>query len=179
MRVPFIAAWAKRNSGNAHQKRLVIPANQILPQVANVTDLFPTLLELAGVKPPKGHVVDGRSILLPLTGSRDHLGQQQFLMHYPHGPHRSNYFTVWRDGDWKVIYHNFPKDPPLGGKVQSGGERYELFNLVKDPFESTNVAKGNPVILKKMMQGLAAQLEHHDAVYPQDQAGKAMKPILP
>jgi len=179
MRVPFIAAWAKRNSGNVHQKRLVIPANQILPQVANVTDLFPTLLELIGAKSPKGHEVDGRSILVPLTGSRDQLEQQQFLMHYPHGPHRSNYFTVWRDGEWKVTYHNFPKDPPLGGKVQSDGERYELFNLVKDPFESTNVAKGNPVILKKMMQGLAAQLERHGAVYPQDQAGNALKPILP
>ena len=117
--------------------------------------------------------------LEPLTGSRDQLGQQQFLMHYPHGPHRSNYFTVWRDGDWKVIYHNFPKNPPLGGKVQSAGERYELFNLVKDPFESTNVAKDNPAILKKMMQGLATQLKQHGAVYPQDKEGQALKPIVP
>ena len=100
-------------------------------------------------------------------------------MHYPHGPHRSNYFTVWRDGDWKVIYHNFPKNPPLGGKVQSAGERYELFNLVKDPFESTNVAKDNPAILKKMMQGLATQLKQHGAVYPQDKEGQALKPIVP
>ena len=30
-----------------------------------------------------------------------------------------------------------------------------------------------------MMQGLAAQLEQHNAVYPQDQAGKALKPIVP
>ena len=29
------------------------------------------------------------------------------------------------------------------------------------------------------MQGLAAQLKQHDAVYPQDQAGKALKPIVP
>ena len=179
MRVPFIAAWAKPNKNNAHQKRLEIPANKILPQVANVTDLFPTLLQLTDTKSPKGHKVDGKSLLLPLSGSRDHISHQQFLMHYPHGPHRSNYFTVWRDGDWKVIYHNFPKNPPLGGKVQSAGERYELFNLAKDPFESTNVAKDNPEVLKKMMQGLAAQLKQHDAVYPQDKEGKAMKPIVP
>ena len=179
MRVPFIAAWAKPDTKNTHQQRLSIPANRLLPQVANVTDLFPTLLQLAGAKAPKGHTVDGRSILLPLTGSRDHLARQQFLMHYPHGPHRSNYFTVWRDGDWKVIYHNFPKAPPLGGKVQSGGEHYELFNLVKDPFESANVAKDHPEVLRKMMQGLAAQLEQHNAVYPQDQAGKTLKPIVP
>ena len=74
---------------------------------------------------------------------------RSFHAHYPHGPHRSNYFTVWRDGDWKVIYHNFPKAPPLGGKVQSGGEHYELFNLVKDPFESVNVAKDHPGVLGK------------------------------
>ena len=74
---------------------------------------------------------------------------------------------------------NFPKNPPLGGKVQSAGERYELFNLVKDPFESTNVAKDNPAILKKMMQDLAAQLKQHDAVYPQDKEGQALKPIVP
>ena len=179
MRVPFIAAWAKPNTKNTHQQRLSIPANRLLPQVANVTDLFPTLLQLAGAKAPKGHTVDGQSLLLPITGSRDHLARQQFLMHYPHGPHRSNYFTVWRDGDWKVIYHNFPKNPPLGGKVQSGGDRYELFNLVTDPFESTNVAKDNPEALRKMMQGLATQLEQHNAVYPQDQAGKTLKPIVP
>ena len=34
-------------------------------------------------------------------------------------------------------------------------------------------------MLRKMMQGLVAQLEQHDAVYPQDQAGKALKPIVP
>ena len=38
------------------------------------------------------------------------------------------------DGGW-VIYLTH-KAPPLGGKVQSGGEHYELFNLIKDPFES-------------------------------------------
>jgi len=50
---------------------------------------------------------------------------------------------------------------------------------VKDPFESTNVAKDNPAILKKMMQDLAAQLKQHDAVYPQDKEGQALKPIVP
>ncbi len=179
MRVPFIAAWAKPNAKNFFQKRLEIPANKLLPQVANVTDLFPTLLQLTNTPTPKGHKVDGKSLLLPLTGSRDHLPHQQFLMHYPHGPHRSNYFTVWRDGDWKVIYHNFPKNPPLDGKVQSAGERYELFNLAKDPFESKNVAKENPEVLKKMMQGLVAQLKQHDAVYPQDKDGNVLKPIVP
>ena len=43
MRVPFIAAWAKADQTNPHQKRLRIPAGKIQEQVANVTDIFPTL----------------------------------------------------------------------------------------------------------------------------------------
>ncbi|MBG87531.1 MAG: N-acetylgalactosamine-6-sulfatase [Verrucomicrobiales bacterium] len=179
MRVPFIAAWAKPNTKNAHQKKLPISIGTIQAQVANVTDLFPTILSIAGAKSPKGHKVDGAGLKTLLNGRSDKKRPEQFLMHYPHGPHRSNYFTTWRDGDWKVIYHNFPDEPPLGGKVQSGGARYELFNLANDPFESANVADKNPKVLKKMMAQLAAQLKSHKAVYPIDQKGKALHPIVP
>ena len=179
MRVPFIAAWAKADPKNPHQKRLRIPAGKLQAQVANVTDLFPTILGLTATDTPDDHKVDGRKLNTLLTGKRDKKRKEQFLMHYPHGPHRSNYFTVWRDGDWKVIYHNFPDEPPLGGKVQSGGARYELFNLTDDPFESTNVADKNPEVLSRLMRGLSKQLAQHKAAYPIDGNGKALKPILP
>lgn len=179
MRVPFIAAWAKPNQGNPHQKRLRIPAGKIQSQVANVTDLFPTILSLTGTKSPKGHKVDGKRLQTLIGGKADAKRKEQFLMHYPHGPHRSNYFTVWRDGDWKVIYHNFPNDPPLGGKIQSAGARYELFNLATDPFESTNVADQNPQVLKRLMKGLSTQLAQHKAVYPISKDGKVLKPLVP
>ena len=68
-----------------------------------------------------------------LVGNRDGDREEQFLMHYPHGPHRSNYFTVWRNGDWKAIYHALPKEKTHGGSIQSEGH-YELFNLKRDPF---------------------------------------------
>lgn len=179
IRVPFIAAWAKANPKNPHQKRLRIPAGRIQSQVANVTDIFPTLLAFTGSKTPKGHAVDGASLDTLLSGKRDRSRKQQFLMHYPHGPHRSNYFTTWRDGDWKVIYHNFPDEAPKGGKLQSGGARYELFNLADDPFESTNLAESKAKILGRMMRGLASQLANHQAVYPVDKEGQVLKPILP
>jgi arylsulfatase A-like enzyme len=59
MRVPFIAAWAKPTAGNAQQQRLPIAAGAIQAQQAAVYDLFPTVLRLAGVAVPPGHVVDG------------------------------------------------------------------------------------------------------------------------
>ncbi|MEM7396211.1 MAG: sulfatase-like hydrolase/transferase, partial [Verrucomicrobiota bacterium] len=117
MRVPFIAAWAKPNPSNKLQKQLAIPANVIQPQVASVTDLFPTLLGLTGTPSPKGHPVDGSRLQTLLTGKPDPQRPEEFLMHYPHGRHRSNYFTTWRDGNWKVIYHTLPEQPTTGGRI--------------------------------------------------------------
>lgn len=179
MRVPFIAAWAKSNPKNPHQKRLRIPAGKIQSQVADVTDIFPTLLALTDSGTPDGHSVDGERLDTLLRGTRDGRRKEQFLMHYPHGKHRSDYFTTWRDGAWKVIYHNFPERAPLGGKAQSGGARYQLFNLEEDPFESTNVAEAHPQELSRLMRDLSRELARHKAVYPVDDDGKAMKPQQP
>ncbi len=179
MRVPFIAAWAKPNLQNPMQRRLKIPAGQIQDQVANVTDLFPTILGITEVATPADHRVDGHSLLTLLAGKADPTRDDRFLMHYPHGVHRSNYFTTWRDGDWKVIYHTLPDRKTTGGHIQFSDGHFELFNLAEDPFEQTNLAKSEPVKLKQMMQGLIAQLEQHDAVYPIDDSGKELRPQLP
>ena len=179
MRVPFIAAWAKRNLGNSLQKKLPIFAGMIQPQVASVEDLFPTLLEFTGMKPPAGHKVDGRRLQNLLAGIPDPTRPEQFLMHYPHGTHRSNYFTTWRDGDLKVIYHTLAKTKTTGGHIQFSGGNYELFDLAKDPFESNNLAEAKPDELRRMMKGLISALEAHKAVYPVDGQGKALQPRLP
>ena len=181
MRVPFIAAWAKSDPDNAWQKKLPIPAGFIQGQTANVTDIFPTLLELAGLsgQTPSTHQLDGSSMARLLTGKSDPNRSEQFLMHYPHAVHRSNYFTVWRDGDWKVIYHTLPEIPTTGGHIQFGGGHYELFNLNKDPFESTNLASSQPGKLRSMMEGLTRGLENMNAVYPVDKDGKDLRPLIP
>ena len=109
-------------------------------------------------------------------GKPDPERPQQFLMHYPHGRHRSNYFTTWRDQDWKVIYHALPKTPTTGGFIQLEDGNHELFNLTDDPFESTNLAKSKPEVLERMMKGLTNALKEHNALYPVDDQGK---PIVP
>ncbi len=179
MRVPFIAAWAKPNAENALQKQLPIPAGALHDQVASVQDLFPTIVGITAVDSPAGHKIDGRPLQTLLTGKRDPSRPEQFLMHYPHGPHRSNYFTVWRDGDWKVIYHALPSKPAKGGFVPAKGQNYELFDLAADPFESTNLADSKPEDLSRMMKGLASALEAHEAVYPVDDGGNPLIPKLP
>src|SRR5204863_5081211 len=108
MRVPFIAAWAKPAASNGWQQKLPIAVGGIQSQQAAVFDLFPTILKLTGAKSPDGHVVDGVPLDTLLTGRADPQRPETFLMHYPHSPHRTDYFTVYRDGPWKVIYHYFP-----------------------------------------------------------------------
>lgn len=159
MRVPFIAAWAQPEPENAHQKRLVIPAGAIQNRMGAVTDLFPTVLNVTGTKTPAAESSDGSDLRKLLTGAEESDRKETFLMHYPHGPHRSNYFTVYREGDWKVIYHYVPTDV-------SGGSHYQLYNLAKDPFESNDVAADEPAQLKRMMAALTKSLKEHEAVYP-------------
>ena len=95
-------------------------------------------------------------------------------MHYPHSPHRSDYFTCYRHGDWKVIYHYFPS-------AASEGSHYQLYNLAKDPFESTNLADSESAQLRLMMRELGARMEQLGALYPVDKKDGTtpLKPILP
>lgn len=174
MRVPFIAAWARPDAGNAHQQRLPIAAGAVQAQMAAVYDLFPTILGLANVRWPEDHPVDGVRLDTLLAGRPDGQREQVFLMHYPHAPHRSDYFTCYRQGDWKVIYHFFPS-------AASEGSHYQLYNLAEDPFESRNLAASRPSELRRMMQGLIASLERHHALYPVDprDGTTPLKPKLP
>jgi len=173
-RVPFIAAWAKPNSSLPVQKRLPIAAEKIQEQSANVCDLFPTITRLTGIDTPTGHKVDGSPLHKLFTGESDAEHSDEFLMHFPHEPHRSTYYTAFRDGDWKVIYHYYPGD-------DSEGQRYQLFNLANDPFEQKNLADANPKELHGMMQGLVKSLEQHGAQYVVDANDKTrrLKPVVP
>jgi arylsulfatase A-like enzyme len=172
-RVPFIAAWAKPNPANPHQQQLPIAAGAIQSQQASIQDLFPTILHLAAVKWPDTHLVDGIRLDTLLTGNPDPARKEQFLMHYPHSPHRSDLWTSWRDGEWKVIYHYAPSK-------KSENSRYQLYHLKNDPAEQHNLAGQQPEQLRLMMRGLIARLESYQALYPTDADGKKeLRPQMP
>jgi arylsulfatase A-like enzyme len=167
----MIAAWAKNNAEQSHQQRLPIAAGAIQTQVASVCDLFPTIVNLLDLDLPANCAVDGASLDTLFSGGIDRTRNQKFLMHYPHAPHRSDYFTVYLDDRWKVIYHYFPSPA-------SENSHYQLYNLAQDPFEQKNLATSKPVKLRRMMTDLVAALESHQAVYPV-QDSKAQKPVVP
>jgi arylsulfatase len=95
--------------------------------LVELTDIAPTLLDLAGVNVPQE--MQGKS-LLPLLSSEDHPTHRQFvrteylnaLWHDPAGPRRTSHATMYHDARWKlVIYHSHG----LG----------ELYDLAEDPGE--------------------------------------------
>ena len=174
VRAPLIVAWAERDSDHPTQKRLPIADGAMQTQMASVCDLFPTIAQVASADAPEGHIVDGRSLDLLLTAASDPNHSRQFLMHYPHAPHRSTYYTTLRDGDWKVAYHYYPG-------ADSNGKRYQLFHLGEDPFEQSNLADSRPEQLQAMMHKLIESLEKHGAQYPLDKRDKSkrFRPVLP
>ena len=170
MRVPFLAAWAKPNSENQWQKKLPIPQGIIQSQLGTVMDIYPTVLALAGVENPAGHPVDGFDLALQLSGETNPARSDVFLMHFPHGPHNSTYFTSYRSKDWKVVYDYNPEG--------NGGPKHALFNLKADPFENENLAAKNPEKLKQLITAMTKQLEAEGALYPVDANGNELRPRL-
>lgn len=172
MRVPCIAAWAAP-SKNEIQARLPIVAGATQTQIASVCDVFPTILELSGKQAPAEHKVDGHSLRTLLQDKPDPSRPETFLMHYPHAPHRSDYWSSLRSGKWKVIYHYFPS-------AASENSHYQLYDLQSDPFESKNLATSHPEDLKRMMKSLVQELQQAKAQYPIDRKNQqAVEPIIP
>ena len=172
MRAPLIAAWAKPNPANRWQRRTPIVANAIQRQPANITDLFPTILAAAELAIPEGHSVDGQPLQPLFANPMGTRTARPFVMHYPHAPHRSDYFTVYRDGDWKLVYHYYPG-------AQSGGARYELFQLGEDPFESKNLASQELDRVRMLVGDMTAMLDRLGGQYPVDPDGRTARRPMP
>ena len=150
-RVPFIARWPK-----------TIPAGQVSEQMTNTTDIFATLASVVGYELPDAAAVDSFDMLPAMLGKqepsksiRPHLLTQSFRGEFQ-----------LRVGDWKYLDHK-----------GSGGNRYDrnalqayalpekepeatgqLYNLRKDPGETTNLFFSNEA-KRKEMQTLLKQLK--------------------
>ena len=168
VRVPFIAAWAHPDETNKFQKRYPIARNRVQLQQGTVMDLYPTILSVAGIACPDNYVVDGSDLKKLLGGKKDKKHRDDFLMHFPHGEHRANYFTTYRKGDWKLIYYYHPES--------QGIPSCKLYNLKDDPFEAQDVAEKFPERVLTMIRMMKERLEKENALYPVDKNGVVCKP---
>jgi arylsulfatase A-like enzyme len=154
IRVP----WIFRRPGH-------VPPGTVCDQPITSVDLYPTLLELAGAKPPQDYPLDGASYLGLLTsGGKAALKREAIYWHFPGylgagaGNWRTTPVGVVRAGDWKLL--EFFEDG-----------RRELYNLREDIGEKRNLAQTMPEKTKDLHQRLLAWRQDIKAPMPTPSPG--------
>jgi arylsulfatase A-like enzyme len=107
-----------------------IAANSQSEQVAWFADFLPTAAELAGAKPPAS--LDGVSLVGTLMGKAKPFARTLYWEF-----HEGGFKQAVRMGDWKGI--RLKQGMPL-----------ELYDVVRDPSESRNVAAEHPDVVAKI-----------------------------
>lgn len=133
LKVPMAACWP----GHIH-------AGGNSEGIGLLMDLFPTVLEAAGVAVPPG--IDGVSLLPTLLG-REHPPEERtlfFMRREGWAAYGGKEIDAVRRGRWKLL-QNSPYAPR------------ELYDLESDPHEDHNLVNGE----KKMVRELSTALERH------------------
>lgn len=121
-------------------------------------DIYPTVLEMTGLKPPKNIVLDGQSIVPLLKGQE--MNHQPIFTHFPHNMGVLNAAsTSVRNGDYKLIRYYY-----AGTNAESNA--YELFDLKHDLYESINLAACLPEKVKELDRLIDSFLKKTDALVP-------------
>lgn len=116
------------------------------------TDFYPTILDFAGIPLNPDQHMDGVSLAPLMKG--ESIYSRELYWHYPHyGNQGGEPSTIIRDGDWKMI------------RYWEGG-RNELYNLVIDPSEQTDLAEEKPEIVAKLMRKLERWMYETKAKIP-------------
>ncbi len=160
IREPMIVGWAKRDPSNPLQAALPISAGSREDDIVHIADVFPTLLAVAGV--PAGQPVDGADLTPYLKGQPGTHRPQSLITHFPHG-HNDDHFSIYHDGDWKLIFNY-------------ADESYELYHLAEDIGETKNLAATEPDRVATMAAAMIRELESLDAQYPYNLRTKAPQP---
>lgn len=146
-RVPLMWSWPNH-----------IPVGNTNDTVVGHIDLYPTLLDLVGLKRRTDQMIDGVSYAGVLT-KNENLSARPFFNYFPHGasPGRAGGVTV-RSAEWKLIRW-------FG---VSGGDatRYELYNLATDIGEAKNLAAAQPLRVAELDKLIDTFLTDTGATYP-------------
>jgi arylsulfatase A len=139
----------------------VVPAGTVCKTPTSNIDFYPTLCQLAGIRPNSKQHIGGVSILPLLKNPNYQLKRQAFYWHYPlDKPHflggRSS--GAVRKGDWKLI------------EFFDTGDK-ELYNLADDISEKNNLAGTNPEKVAELQGLLKAWRKEVGAKIPDGQSG--------
>ncbi len=133
MRVPMIIAGS-----------MVAQTGSLSNAFTYVTDLAPTILEIANVEPPAGSYegrqvenISGKSLLPLLTGQADRVHEPDETIGYELAGNAALF-----KGDYKIVIDRGPV----------GDGEWHLFNFVNDPGEATDLKEEMPELFAEMME---------------------------
>ncbi|HEU4753056.1 MAG TPA: sulfatase-like hydrolase/transferase, partial [Armatimonadota bacterium] len=115
--------------------------------VLSSVDLAASLLRLAGAQPPPGARPDGADMADTLTGKATASRREPLFWKRPPdrpGPPRNRHPDLAvREGDWKLL-------------VDEDGSRARLYDLGKDPGETTDLAAAQPEVVERLKKRVLA-----------------------
>ena len=130
-----------------------IKAGTIIDVPVMAIDLLPTIAEITHSKLPE-RTIDGKSVLKILTGETDESPQEAYFFYY-----RVNELFGLRYGKWKLYFpHTYrTMEGQVPGKDGLPGEyrmvtlkEIELYDLMADKSETTNVAGAHPEVVAEI-----------------------------
>jgi len=141
-RVPLIIKWPGKT-----------PCGAICTTPVTSPDLYPTILQMAGLDLMSHQHCDGES-LVPLLAGSGLLAREAIFWHYPHyGNQGGTPASSMRIGHYKLI--EFFEDG-----------RLELYNLREDPSEDNNLAQDKPALANELQARLAVWRQTVNAKLP-------------
>jgi arylsulfatase A len=143
IRVPLIIRWPE-----------VVSPGTICRVPASSVDIFPTILQAAGIRLPFERTIDGES-LVPLLEQSGELKRKAIFWHFPHYRGDVVPYSIVRRGDWKLIKRY--EGPP-----------YELFNLREDLGEKSDLSSSRPEVLRELAGLLEDWLKDTGAKLPRE-----------
>ena len=145
LRVPGIFNWPG-----------TIPAGKTLKTPAGLVDILPTLCSLLDLELPRDRHLDGANIAPLLLGNPTEFARPQpFYWHV----HRSVPIVAIRDGKYSLVAKRDNPELSSANKtdeawiplIKTGGYKsYELYDLIQDPKQTTDLAKALPETLEML-----------------------------
>jgi arylsulfatase A len=128
----------------------LIKANQTSATIVTSMDLYPTILNLAGINPLNTNDLDGFSMTEFLKGKQESVRE---LVYY----YTNEKLYAIRKGAWKA---HFTTQPSYSSELPTKHDPPLLYNLNKDPSEKYEVGKNNPEIVADLTKEFEKQLSN-------------------
>jgi len=147
LKVPYIFTWpGKIKAGSVCDERII------------GVDVYPTLLDLAGIPRPEKYPLDGENLAPLLLGQKTKLPERRVFCFYPK-------YAQFKEKDkrWQFSWRNVMYENDLKLIEYPEYDEYELFNLKNDKEEKKNIADKNPEQTKTLTKKLHKWLKDINA----------------